>query len=578
MKTVKIWNIGWLALVSLACTRHPATENPQFKFQNPQVLVANLLANNPIQPRFAPGGREIIFSGRLDGDLWDGIYQVPTIGGLPQKIYGANDDLLCPSFSPDERQVVFCQGLSRQIHLLDIVTKKVTPLPIFGNYPTFLPDGNTILYSGVIDANLRLYDLNAGRQRTLTTSYLRSNYYPLVTPDRDGIVWLENRPQGQIRLNQTDFDALKIEVIKIFHEQILSWSLSPSGQWAIASRANGESFGFKLSDSTTAPIIIQSANEAQNLKQLSYAVCWSPTGQQVTYIGNSVPPYSRKNPFADQGLFRGDLTIANLQWEHLPDAEMLQSPQSRGKSAFPPVENTPRQVSENATPPEPNNPPKIVSNPVETVRQGELYLYRILAVEIDLFDKLNYLLITAPENAELSARTGVLVWLPTDTGRFEFTVAIEDGRTGLDSQTFFVTVLPDARWEQSSFQPSTSQVKASDFAAGMRFRDSNADGFLTAGEKAAIQIDLKPLRDEKFDSLRLQMLYSTKAGEIAAQELVVFYDCQPGRWNRTTIPLEGLAGLRNRRILVRGLLETKYGIQMLPANLIINGRNPEKDD
>jgi hypothetical protein len=90
MKTVKIWNIGWLALVSLACTRHPATENPQFKFQNPQVLVANLLANNPIQPRFAPGGREIIFSGRLDGDLWDGIYQVPTIGGLPQKIYGAN--------------------------------------------------------------------------------------------------------------------------------------------------------------------------------------------------------------------------------------------------------------------------------------------------------------------------------------------------------------------------------------------------------------------------------------------------------------------------------------------------------
>jgi hypothetical protein len=182
-------------------------------------------------------------------------------------------------------------------------------------------------------------------------------------------------PTRTIRLNQTDFDALKIEVIKIFHEQfspghshrVVSWH-SPAVQMESLSHSNYPTL-------LPLQLIIQSANEAQNLKQLSYAVCWSPTGQQVTYIGNSVPPYSRKNPFADQGLFRGDLTIANLQWEHLPDAEKLTIAAIPRKISFSTRrKHTPRQVSENATPPNPTI--RRISSAIRsrTVRQGELYL------------------------------------------------------------------------------------------------------------------------------------------------------------------------------------------------------------
>lgn len=577
MKTGKIIVFFWLALAGLTCSRGPAPQQPVLVFQSPQILVKNLIANNLIVPRFAPGGREIIFNGRLDGDLWDCIYQIPVVGGLPQKIYGANDDLLYPSYSPDERQVVFSQGFSRQIHLLDIVTKKITVLPIFGNYPTFLPDGNSILYTGVLDANLRLYNLSDGRQRTLTTSYLTVNFCPLITPDRGRIVWLENRPQEQVRVNQTDFDALKTKVLQIFREPVLSWTLSPSGEWAIACRPDGEPFGFTPADTIRATIAIRPDTVAADEKLLAYSVDWSPTGLQVVYIGSSVPQFTRENPFTRQGMFRGNLTVSALKWKNIRDAEIIQSPPAAGKPAFPTLEQTIRKTAEPFVPAEVNSPPKIVSDPIETVRQGELYLYRIQAVEINLFDKLNYTLVTGPANAELLSRTGVLVWLPADTGRFEFTVAVEDDHTGLDSQTFFVTVLPDNKWNQTSFEPPPVKVKASDFSAGMRFIDPNKDGFLTPGEEAALQIDLKPLKGEALDSLRLQLLYSTNVSEIVADELIVFRNCQPGKWNRISAAIKGLPGLRNRRILIRGILETKYGIQMLPANLIINGKNPDKE-
>jgi len=579
MKIGKFIFIGLVICLSLSCSRRPAPQEPLLIFQSPRILVKNLIANNLVVPRFVPGGQEIVFSGRLNGDLWDCIYQVPVIGGEPQKIYGSNDDILYPSFSPDQRRVVFSQGLARQIYLLDIVSKNVTQLPIFGNYPTFLPDGNVILYTGVIDANLRLYNLEDGRHRTLTSSYLTVNFFPLITPDRGGITWLENRPPEQLRVNHTDFDALKIKVLQIFHEPLLTWSLSPSGEWAIASRPDGEPFGFKLTDTTRAAIAIRPDTLVANEKLLAYSVCWSPTGQQVVYIGNSVPQYSRENPFVKIGMFRGDLMVANLKWENLKDAEILQSPQPTAiKPAFFPIESiAERTTSAKYTPAEVNSPPKIVSNPVETVRQGELYLYRIQTVEINLFDKLNYVLLSGPPNAELLERTGVLVWLPADTGKFEFTVAVEDDHTGLDSQTFFVTVLPQTNWNQASYQPPTDP-KTSDFSAGMKFLDTDGDGFLTPGEKAAIQIDLKPLKGETLDSLRLQLLYSTSPGEIQGEDLLTFRNCQPGRWNRLTAAIKGLPEMRNRQILIRGILETRYGIQMLPANLLIMGKNPSRKD
>lgn len=576
MKTGKLYLLGLLALLSLTCERRQTGQEPVLIFQNPAVVVENLIANNLILPHFVPGGQEIVFSGRLEGDLWDAIYQVPVVGGMPQKIYGINDDLLYPSFSPDQRQVIFSRGLARQIHLLNIVTKDVTPLPIFGNYPSILPDGNTILYVGVLDANVRLYDLREGQQRTLTSSHLAVNFFPMMTRDRSGVIWYENRTQEQVRVNQTDFEALDIDVLQIFREPLLGWTVSPSGEWAIASRPNGQPFGFKIKDTTRATIAIQPDDPLAKVKHLAYSVDWSPTGRQVAYIGHKVPQFSYDNPFTHLDTYRGDLVVADLRWENIGDAEVLQSPPLNAQPIF--------QYKEQAAPSEPrfvpaeiNNPPVIISTPLETVWQGELYFYRVQAVEIDLFDELYFTLVSGPTNAEILSRIGVLAWLPADTGLFEFTVTVEDSRTGMDSQTFYVNVLPEIKWDQVSYQSGPVDKKTSDFAAGLRFLDTDGDGFLTPGEEAALQIDLKPLRDEPLDSLRLQLIYSATIDEIEFDNEVIFRDCQHARWNRQVIPIKGLPKLQNRRILIRGILETKYGIQMLPANLIINGKNPEKN-
>lgn len=576
MKTVKLFILSLLALTFLTCERQKANDEPVFIFQSPKVLFKNLIANNLIVPRFSPDGLDLIFNGRIDGDLWDGIYQIPIVGGLPQKIYSTTDDILYPSYSADQRQVIFSQGLARQIYLLDIVTKNVTPLPIYGNYPTILPDGSTILYTGGLDGNIRLYDLRENRHRVLTKSHSGINIFPMMTQDRVGFIWLENRKPEQVRVNQTDFDALKTKILQIFAEPLLSWTISPSGEWAIASRPNGEPFGFKLYDTAFASISIQPDTLVKNVKHLAFSVDWSPTGRNVVYVGNTVPQFSRENPFTYRGIFKGDLVISNLRWENIEEAELLKSPAVSNWTIFPysepNIQGSPRFVPTNI-----NNPPVITSVPVETARQGELYFYRVQAVEIDLFDKITYSVVSGPENATILKNTGILVWQPIDSGRFEFTVAVQDNYDGIDSQTFYVDVLPAKKGDDIFYQSQPVDKKASGFAASLSFRDSDGDGFLMPGEEAALQIDLKPLYAEKLDSVRLQLLCSAESREVSYDRELIFKDCQPNQWNQMIVPIKALPKLQNRSIVFWGIIETKYGFQILPASLIINGKNPEKN-
>ncbi len=565
-----------MVLTLLTCERQKVNNEPVLIFQSPKVLFKNLIANNRILPRFSPDGQDIIFAGRINSDLWDAIYQIPIVGGLPLKIYSTTDDLLYPSYSNDQRQIIFSQGFARQIYLLDVVTKNVTPLPIFGNYPSILPDGTTILYIGVLDGNIHLYDLREGQHRILTKSNYSVNLFPMMTQDRSGFIWLESRAPEQVRINQTDFDALQFKILQIFPEPLQSWTISPSGEWAIASRPNGEPFGFKLYDTAFAAISIQPDTSVKNIKHLAYSVCWSPTGRNVIYVGNTVPQFSRENPFARRGIFRGDLVVASLQWKNIQDAELLQSPPVINRTIFQYSEkNVPE--SPRFVPTEINNPPVITSSPVETARQGELYFYQIQAVEIDLFDKLTYALVSAPEKAEILKNTGVLVWLPTDSGEFEFTVAVQDNRNGIDSQTFYVNVLPSRKWNDTLYQIPSVDTKTGDFAAGLFFLDPDSDGFLIPGETAALLIDLKPLRAENLDSLRLQLLCSAESKEVSYDGEVIFRNCQPNQWNQMIVPIKGLSKLRNRSIVFWGIIETQNGFQILPASLIINSKNAGKN-
>ncbi len=88
-------------------------------------------------------------------------------------------------------------------------------------------------------------------------------------------------------------------------------------------------------------------------------------------------------------------------------------------------------------------------------------------------------------------------------------------------------------------------------------------------------IDIKTLYKETLDSVKLYLLSSTKVEEIELNNCAVFPKCEPEKWSSVKVPIKGLSKLRNRPIVIRGILEGSFGIQMLPATIMIDGENSQ---
>ncbi|MCG2716644.1 MAG: hypothetical protein L6422_10295 [Candidatus Marinimicrobia bacterium] len=55
---------------------------------------------------------------------------------------------------------------------------------------------------------------------------------------------------------------------------------------------------------------------------------------------------------------------------------------------------------------------------------------------------------------------------------------------------------------------------------------------------------------------------------------IIFEHCSTDKLSRKIIPVKGLAGLRNRPIVIRGILQSDTGLDILPASLVISAHNP----
>jgi PKD repeat protein len=85
-------------------------------------------------------------------------------------------------------------------------------------------------------------------------------------------------------------------------------------------------------------------------------------------------------------------------------------------------------------------PPVITSAPITDVNAGDLYSYD---VEANGVPAPLYSLITAPAEMTINVNTGLIEWIPTQTGNFSVTVqAINPGGTDSQSFTIMVTVIP----------------------------------------------------------------------------------------------------------------------------------------
>ncbi len=89
-----------------------------------------------------------------------------------------------------------------------------------------------------------------------------------------------------------------------------------------------------------------------------------------------------------------------------------------------------------------NDPPQIVSGPVTTATQDQLYSYAVQATDPDQGDVLTFTLPTAPAGMTIDSKTGQIQWRPTNAqvGAHTVTVRVQDKAGLQDSQSFTVTV------------------------------------------------------------------------------------------------------------------------------------------
>ena len=454
-------------------------------------------------------------------------------------------------------------------------TQEINNLPIYGNYPSLLPDGKTVLYSGVIDANIYLYDINTGQEKPITQSYFSTNICPIMMPDKISTAWIEYKNRQTFNLNSSRLDSAKIVTFKEACDPFLSITTSPSGKWILANKYNGELIGLNVEDSTFADVKINPTVEESDTQYLALYANWSLMGDKIVYVGNQTNSPKSTNPFFKRKSFTGNITIADLKWKKISDSEIFQITSTQKIDFFPPKMKTFIKPPVPSTPTKTNNPPRIISSPPQTVYDGDLYLYRLRAIEIDLFDKLTYKLISGPENAEILEKSGILLWSPPDVGQYSFTVSVKDNGGETDTQIFNVNVIKKPDWTNLSLSSNQTSRAKSDFGARLTFKDPNNDGFLSAGEQGYILIDIKNLYEETLDSVKLYILNSTKVEEIELNDYAIFPKCESKKWSSVRVPIKGLSKLRNRPIVIRGILEGSFGIQMLPATLMIDGKNSQ---
>jgi len=87
-----------------------------------------------------------------------------------------------------------------------------------------------------------------------------------------------------------------------------------------------------------------------------------------------------------------------------------------------------------------NFAPDILSSPVTTVIVDTLYVYPVVAIDIN-GDNLSYLTSEQPTGLNINPLSGHITWTPQSTGTFSVKVEVSDGLGGTTSQAFNVEVI-----------------------------------------------------------------------------------------------------------------------------------------
>ena len=129
-----------------------------------------------------------------------------------------------------------------------------------------------------------------------------------------------------------------------------------------------------------------------------------------------------------------------------------------------------------------NSAPLISSTPIVSVVSGSEYRYLVTAIDPDDDDELTFGVTTAPESLQINQQDGQISWLTTtaDIGTHLLTIEVSDGRGGLVSQSFQLTVLDATINLPPLFQsaPITRLDSGQDYLYAPQVLDQNGDALV----------------------------------------------------------------------------------------------------
>ena len=113
-----------------------------------------------------------------------------------------------------------------------------------------------------------------------------------------------------------------------------------------------------------------------------------------------------------------------------------------------------------AQPTSENHPPEITSNPPLSASVGEPYTYPVIAEDQDTGDVLTYTLDLAPDGMSVHSESGLLEWLPGNSGPADVIVRVTDQAGLSDLQAFFLLVNLGEADQPPVIDPIANQVVA----------------------------------------------------------------------------------------------------------------------